>query len=106
MHGALSSSTNITTMITSKGIRWVGLEEWKEENGGTYRVLVAIHEGKRPLRIDRCPCENNIKVDLKGREWKVVDWIDLAQDRDKWRVTVSTMMTLLFSKNAKNFLRR
>jgi len=68
-------------------------------------VLVATHEGKRPLRIDRCPCENNIKVYLKGTEWKVVDWIDLAQDRDKWRVTLSTMMNLLFPKTARNFLK-
>jgi hypothetical protein len=71
-----------------------------------YRVLVATHEGKRPLSIDRCPCENNIKLDLKGTEWKVVDWIDLAQDRDKWRVTVSTTMNLLFSENCEEFFKK
>jgi hypothetical protein len=79
----------------------LGLEECKEENGGTFRVLVATHEGKRPLRIDRCLCENNFKVDLKGTEWEVVGWIDLAQDRDKWRVTVSMMMNLFFPKTAR-----
>jgi hypothetical protein len=39
-------------MITSKGIRWVDREACKEKKGGTYRVLVAKHKGKRPLRLD------------------------------------------------------
>jgi hypothetical protein len=47
----LSSSTNITMIITTKGIRRVSLEGRKENKGDTYRVLVAKHAGKRPLGI-------------------------------------------------------
>jgi hypothetical protein len=50
-----------------------------------------------------CPCENNIKVDFKGTEWEGVEWIDLPQDRDKWRTIVSTRLNLSFPKTAKNF---
>jgi len=46
----VKQTSNITRMITSKGIRWVDLEA-REGKGDTYRVLVAKHEGKRSLRI-------------------------------------------------------
>jgi len=52
-----------------------------------------------------CPSENNIKMDVKGSEWDCADWIDLAQDRDKWRVIVSTMINLPFPKTARNSLK-
>jgi hypothetical protein len=78
----LSSSTNITRIITTKEIRRMGVEGRKENKGDTYRVLVAnMRERDHSNYI--CPCNNNIKMDLKGTEWEGVDWIDLAQDRDK-----------------------
>jgi hypothetical protein len=71
---------------------------------GVYRVLVGKPEGKRPLGRPRHRWEDNIKVYLQ--EWDVgcVDWIDLAQDRDRWQALVNAAMNLLVAKNAGNFL--
>jgi hypothetical protein len=51
-------------------------------------------EGKRPLGRPRCRWVNNIKMDLFEIGWGGVDWIGLAQDKDKWRVVVSGVMNL------------
>jgi hypothetical protein len=48
-----------------------------------YRLLVRNPEGKRPLGRPRCRCVNNIKMDLGEIGWGGVDWIGLAQDRDR-----------------------
>ena len=63
------------------------------EGRGVHRVLVGKHEGKRPLGRPRCRWEDNIKMDL----WEVGGgggWMELAQDRDRWRVLVNTVMNL------------
>jgi hypothetical protein len=61
------------------------------EERGVHRVLVGMPEGKRPLGRPRRRWENNIKIDLqkvgKGRR----DWMELAQNRDKWQVLVGTV---------------
>jgi hypothetical protein len=62
------------------------------ERRGAYRALVGKPEGRRPLGRPRRRWENNIKMDL--REVGGVDWIDLAQDRDRWRALVHTVMNL------------
>jgi hypothetical protein len=49
-------------------------------------------EGKRPLGGPRPRWEDNIRMDLKEMIWEGVDWIDLAQDRGKWRAVVNTVM--------------
>ena len=49
-----------------------------------YRVLVGKSEGKRPLGRPRLRWEDNIKMDLQEVGYGVLDWIDLAQDRDRW----------------------
>jgi hypothetical protein len=51
-------------------------------------------EGKRPLGTPRCRWEDNTKMDLREIGWGGMDWIDLAQDRDKWRTLVNTVMNL------------
>jgi hypothetical protein len=51
-------------------------------------------EGKRPLGRRRRRWEDNIKIDLREIGWDVMDWIDLAQDRDQWRALVNTVMNL------------
>ena len=51
-------------------------------------------EGKRPLGRPRPRWEDNIKMDLLEVGWGVIDWIDLAQDRDRWRALVNTVMNL------------
>jgi hypothetical protein len=57
-----------------------------------YRKLVGKQEGKRPLGRARRRWVNIIKMDLREIRWERMDWIDLAQDRDKWRALVNTVM--------------
>ena len=57
-----------------------------------HRVLVGKPEGKRPLGRPRRRWEDNIKMDLQEVEGGCGDWMELAQDRDSWRVLVSTLM--------------
>jgi hypothetical protein len=51
-------------------------------------------EGKRPLKRPRRRWVDNIKMDLKDIGWNGMDWIDLAENRDQWRVLVNTVMNL------------
>jgi hypothetical protein len=57
-----------------------------------YRILVVKPEGKRPLGRPRLRWLDNIKMDLREIGWSDMDWIDLAEDRDQWRVFVSMVM--------------
>ena len=61
---------------------------------GEYRVLVGNPERKRPLVRPRHRWEDNIKMDLVEVGCGVVDWIDLAQDRDRWLALVNAVMNL------------
>ena len=63
-----------------------------------YRVLVGKPEGERPLERPRHRWEGNIKMDLQEVGCGVIGWIDLAQDRDRWRALVSVVMNLRFHK--------
>jgi hypothetical protein len=56
-----------------------------EERRGVYRVLVGKPEGKRPLGRFRRRWEDNVKMDLQTVECGGMDWINRAQDRDRWR---------------------
>ena len=57
-----------------------------------HRVLVGKPEGKRPLERPRCRWEDNIKMDLQEVGGVCRDWMELAQDREKWRALVSMVM--------------
>jgi len=59
---------------------------------GVYRVLVRKPEGKRPFGRLRCWWEDNIKLGLQEVECGGMDWIELAQDRGRWRVLVNAVM--------------
>ena len=58
------------------------------------RVLVGKPEGKRPLGRPRRRREDNIKMDLQEVGYGSMDWIELSQDRDRWRVIVKAVMNL------------
>jgi hypothetical protein len=62
------------------------------EERGAYRVLVGRPDGRRPLGRPRRRWEDNIKMDLQEVGWGGMDWIDMAQDRDRWRALVSAVM--------------
>jgi len=74
------------------------------ERRGVYRVLVGKHEGKRPLGRPRRKWEDNIKMDLQEVGCGGMEWIELAQDMDKWRALVSAVMNLRVQLNEGNFL--
>jgi hypothetical protein len=59
-----------------------------------YRVLVVKLEGKRPLGRSRRRWEDTIRMDLQETGYGGLDWIGLAQDRDRWRVVVNAIMNL------------
>jgi hypothetical protein len=61
---------------------------------GAYNILVGRPEGRRPLGRPRRRWEDNIKIDLWEIGFVDVDWIRLAQDRDRWRALVNTVMNL------------
>jgi hypothetical protein len=56
------------------------------------RILVGKTEGKRPLGRTRRRWKDNVKIDIRDIEWDGMDWIDLVQDRDKWRALVNVVM--------------
>ena len=64
------------------------------EKRGVYSDLVGKHEGKRPLGRPRRKWEDNIKMDLEEVVCGGMDWIELAQDRDRWRALVNAIMNL------------
>jgi hypothetical protein len=59
---------------------------------GLYRVLVGKPEGKRPLGRPRRRWDDNIKMDFQEVGCGGIDWIGLAQDRDRWRAVVNAVM--------------
>jgi hypothetical protein len=91
---ALYSSPNIIRVIKSRILRWAGYVARRGERRGAYRALVGKPEGRRPLGRPRHRWEDNIKMDLRKVGWGGADWIDLAQDRDRWRALVYTVMNL------------
>ena len=89
----LYCSPNIVRVIKWRRMKWTGHVACMGERGGVYRVLVGRHEGKRPLGRPRRRWEDNIKMDLEVG-CGGMDWIELAQDRDRWRALVNEVMNL------------
>jgi hypothetical protein len=90
----LYSSPNIIRQIKSRRMRWAGHVARMEEERNVYRVLMGKPEGKRPLGRPRRRWEDGIRMDLRDTGWGSVDWIQLAQDRDRWWALVNTVMNL------------
>ena len=81
-------------------MRWAGHVARMGEGRGVHRVLVGKLEGKRPLGRPRR--EDNIKMDLQKVGGGCEDWMELAQDRDRWRALVSTVMNVRVPKIGGN----
>jgi hypothetical protein len=64
------------------------------EGRSVYRVLVGKPEERRPLGRPRRRWEDNIRMDLQEVGCGCVNWMELAQDRDRWRALVSAVMNL------------
>ena len=90
----LYSSPNIVRAIKSRWMRWAGHVARMLERRGAYRVLVGKPEGKRPLGRPRRRWEDHIKMDLQEVGCGGMDWIEQAQDRDRWRALVNAVMNL------------
>ncbi|KAJ4437465.1 hypothetical protein ANN_17609 [Periplaneta americana] len=91
---ALYSSPDIIRNIKSRRLRWAGHVARMGESRNAYRVLVGRPEGKRPSGRPRRRWEDNIKLDLRELGYDDRDWINLAQDRDRWRAYVRAAMNL------------
>jgi hypothetical protein len=88
----LYSSPNIIRVIKSRRLRWAGHVARMREERGAYRILVGRPEGRRPPGRPRCRWEDNIKMDIREVGWEDMNWIELAQDRDRWRALVNAGM--------------
>jgi hypothetical protein len=80
------------------------MEDEVGKKRNAYRLLVGEPEENTPLRRPRRRRVYNIKMNLGQIGWGDVDWIGLAQDRDKWRDLVNTAMNLRVPSNAGKFL--
>jgi hypothetical protein len=94
LHG-LYSSPSIIRVIKARRMRWAGNVVRMVEVRGAYNILVGRPEGRRPLGSPRHRWEDNIKMYLREIGFGDVDWIHWAQDRDRWRALVNTVMNLL-----------
>ena len=90
----LYTSPNIVRVIKSRRMRWAAHVAHMGEMIDLYRVLVGKHEGKVPLGRPRRRWEDKIKMDVQGVGCGCLDWIELAQDRDRWRALVIAVMNL------------
>jgi hypothetical protein len=90
----LYSSPNIIRKIKSRRMRWAGHVARMGEERNVYRVLMGKPEGKRPIGRPRRRWEDGIRMDLREIGCRSIDWIQMAQDRDRWRSLVNTVMNL------------
>jgi hypothetical protein len=88
----LHSSPSIIRTMKSRRKRWADHVARMGEKRNTYRLLVGKPEGKRPLGRPKRRWVNNIRMDLAEVVWGYVDWIGLAQDRNRWRALVNSVL--------------
>jgi len=88
----LYSLPNIVRVVNSRRMRWAGHVARMGRGRGVYRVLVVKPGGKSPLERPRRRWEDNNKMDLQELGGGCGDWMELAQDRNRWRALVSTVM--------------
>ena len=84
----LYSLPNIVWVVKSRRMRWAGHVARMGEDRGVHRVLMGKPERKRPMVRPRRRWEDNIKMDVQEVGGGRGDWMELAQDRDRWRALV------------------
>jgi hypothetical protein len=94
LHDLYSSPSIITIFKSRRRMRWAGHVARMWEKGNAYRLLVANPEGKKPLGRPRRKWVDNIEMDLGEVGWGDVDWIGLAQDRNRRRALVNSVLNL------------
>ena len=94
----LYSLSNIVRVVKSRRMRWAWHVACMGEGRGVHRVLMGKAEGKRPLGRPRRRWEDNVKMDLQEVVGGCGDWMELAQDRDRWWALVSTVRNLRVPK--------
>jgi hypothetical protein len=90
----LYPSQSIIRIIKSRRMRWAGHVARMGRRGTRIRLLVRKPEGKRPLGRPRRRWMDNIRMDLGEVGWGDVEWIGLAQDRNRWRALVNSVLNL------------
>jgi hypothetical protein len=90
----LYSLPSIIRIIKSRRMRWAGHVARMEEKRNAYMLLVGKPEGNRPLGKPRRKWVDNIRMDLGEVGWGDVDWIGLAQDKNRWRALVNSVLNL------------
>jgi hypothetical protein len=100
----LYSLQSIIRIIKSRRMWWAGHVAQKGEKRNAYRLLVGKPEGKRPLGRPRRRWVDNIRMDLGEMGWGDLDWIGLAQDRNRWRTLVNSVLNLRVPWNAGKLL--
>jgi transcription termination factor 2 len=90
----LYCTPNFVRVMKSRRMRWAVHVVRIGEKRVVYRILVGKPEGKRLLGRPRRIWKDNIKMDLQEVGYGVMDWIELAQDRDSWRVLVNAVMNI------------
>jgi hypothetical protein len=93
----LCSSPSVIRIMKWRRMRLAGHVARMGEKRNAYRLLVGKPEGKRPLGRPSRRWANNIRMDLVEVGWGEVDWIGLAQDRDRWRALVNSVLNLRVS---------
>jgi hypothetical protein len=90
----INSALRIIRIMKARRMRWAGHVAQMGEKRNAYRLLVGKSEGKRPLGGPGWSWVNNFKMHLVEVGWGGVDWIGLAQDRDRWRALVNPVSNL------------
>jgi hypothetical protein len=93
LHG-FYSSPSIIRVVKARRMRWAGHVARMGEVRGAYNILIRRPEGRRPLGKPRRRWEDKIKMDLREIGFGDMGWMHLAQDRDRWRALVNTVMNL------------
>jgi hypothetical protein len=90
----LYSSPSIIRIIKSRRTRWAGHGARMGEKRNAYRLLMGKPKGKRPLGRPRRRWVDNIRMDVGEVGWDDVDWIGLAQNGNRWRALVNSVLNL------------